>query len=375
MTKTRHFTITAQDSLFFRDGRPFNQDDEGLAQAHSHFPPYPSTMSGAIRTALGAVNGKWDKTVLGDGSDNLGQLSFGAPTPICCVGDKFEPLYPAPLALLGHDTQSGFCRLAPGAPLNCDLGDAVVLPQLPADAGAGWKTLSDKWITASGLSRFLEGGVPEEKEVLKADTLWPQETRISLARELKTRGAREGLLYTAAHVCPQDRIALAVEITGLPDDWPVPRMMPLGGEGRFAWLDEDNEENIAALKAPRPLIQDDEYVYYKVVLLSPARLTDDGWRHFEGQLPDLPGHIQTACLERTIGIGGWNSNAYAGQPAGPRPLRPFLPAGCVFFMHAAPREEGAICDKHLSAIGEDTRHGFGRIAIGTYQPKIEASSS
>ena len=39
------------DTLFFRDGRPYNQDDPGQAEAASVFPPHPPTVVGAVRAA------------------------------------------------------------------------------------------------------------------------------------------------------------------------------------------------------------------------------------------------------------------------------------------------------------------------------------
>ena len=52
MTGARLFVLAPTDTLFFRDGRPYNQDDDGLAHARSLFPPHPSTLTGALRAAL-----------------------------------------------------------------------------------------------------------------------------------------------------------------------------------------------------------------------------------------------------------------------------------------------------------------------------------
>ncbi|MEO5347537.1 MAG: type III-B CRISPR module-associated protein Cmr3 [Magnetococcus sp. YQC-9] len=375
MTTIRHFRIRAQDSLFFRDGRPFNQSDEGLALAHSHFPPFPSTMSGAVRTALATVNGGWDLAVLGDGPDNLGQLTFGPPTPVRDQDGGLDLLYPLPPAILGHADQDGLLRLAPGTPLECDMGPAVPLPQLAGAPGPGWKSLPDRWVTAAGLSRFLAGGVPDRNEILSVASLWQSEPRIGLARDHRTRGALEGMLYTTSHIRMQETMALAVEITGLPETWQNPRMLPLGGEGRFAWIDASDD---TPAHAPVPPIAPDALVRsgqdaccYTVVLLSHLCLGKHPWPAPGGALADLPGQIVAACQERTIRIGGWNSRDYGSSRGGPRPLRAFLPAGSVFFMEAPRAKEQTILQKHLLAIGEGTSHGFGQIAIGTYASQKE----
>ena len=108
------------DTLFFRDGRPYNQDDPGQAEAASVFPPHPPTVVGAVRAALARAMGwpskTWDKTKLGDGVDwqagdgALGPLSFAGPY----VLRNGEPLFPAPLCLVQGKDRDGAapCRLA-----------------------------------------------------------------------------------------------------------------------------------------------------------------------------------------------------------------------------------------------------------------------
>src|SRR5690349_13361517 len=58
------------DTLWFREGRPFEQMDEGLAEARAVFPPSPATLAGAIALAaaraicdrdLDPAGRRWDK--------------------------------------------------------------------------------------------------------------------------------------------------------------------------------------------------------------------------------------------------------------------------------------------------------------------------
>ena len=44
------------DTLFFRDGKPFSRGDESWADGN--FPPNPSVIYGAMRTALATATGK-----------------------------------------------------------------------------------------------------------------------------------------------------------------------------------------------------------------------------------------------------------------------------------------------------------------------------
>ena len=53
------------DTLFFRDGRPYHQGELSQAGVASLFPPFPSTLVGAIRAAcaraLGWTSGNWER--------------------------------------------------------------------------------------------------------------------------------------------------------------------------------------------------------------------------------------------------------------------------------------------------------------------------
>ena len=47
--------LQANDTFFFRDGRPFTKGDQ--SEGYSIFPPLPSTILGALRTAYIAEYG------------------------------------------------------------------------------------------------------------------------------------------------------------------------------------------------------------------------------------------------------------------------------------------------------------------------------
>ncbi|MEZ4955201.1 MAG: type III-B CRISPR module-associated Cmr3 family protein [Saprospiraceae bacterium] len=65
-------TIQPLDTLFFRDGKPFARGDETWAD--STFPPNPSVIYGAMRTALATVEGK--EIPFGDVPERLGTENF-----------------------------------------------------------------------------------------------------------------------------------------------------------------------------------------------------------------------------------------------------------------------------------------------------------
>ncbi len=162
------------DTLFFRDGSPFNLGETGQMEVEGTFPPSPTTVVGAMRAALAQAKG-WD--ISQDWSDNtdlykmlgshqtLGEFNFQGPY---ILRDQ-ELLFPAPLLLLGRapakkgEAWSGLTRLKPSSPektLQCDIGEKVRFPE-PESTVKGLKSLEKCWLTSTEMSKLLKGDTPE----------------------------------------------------------------------------------------------------------------------------------------------------------------------------------------------------------------------
>lgn len=378
------------DTLFFRDGRPYNQDDPTQAEAASHFPPHPPTIVGAVRAALaraiGWRGGPWDdrlKNTLGDGVNwqqgdgQLGALRFAGPY----VLKDGEPLFPSPLCLVRGKRKDGgnvIGQLAPGQEVECDLGKAR-LPAMPDTADVeGWKALERAWLTVAGMERVLRGQDPGA-EMHKSREIWCSEPHIGIERHVETRttgrfaprdGEREkGALFAAAHTRPGKGVALGIEVDGVDDIRRLDReLSPLGGEGRSVFV-EQQDGTFPLPKAPALGAGKDGVLRYMVCLITPADLGDD-WPRAGGRLTgpegELPGCVVSACIGRAVAVGGWDSAA-----RGPLPLRPLIPAGSVWFMEAKAGEANAVQWWHGKAIGRATGWGFGRVLIGQWRPAGE----
>jgi CRISPR-associated protein Cmr3 len=314
----------------------------------SVFPPHPPTVVGAVRAALARAMGwpgkTWDKAKLGDGVDwqagdgALGPLSFAGPY----VLRNGEPLFPAPLCLVqGKDCDGGRLVdwLAPGEPIECDLGTAR-LPAAPRRIGAdGFKTAERAWLTLDGMKRALKGEGLDQSHIVKSDEIWQAEARVGVERDLSTRTTKrsepgdgepaKGALYAAAHVRPAKDVAFAVEAGGLPDVSVDGKLAPLGGEGRSAWI-EQRDEKINLPEAPELESGDDGVLHYTVTLITPADIGEESpgpGDRLAGTGGALPGKVVSACAGRAVAVGGWN-----GLATRPLPLRPLVPAGSVFFL-------------------------------------------
>lgn len=369
--------LRPQDTLFLRDGRPFNQGDQEQAAAAGIFPPYPPTVVGAMRAALARANG-WSGTAwpselkdkLGNsvdwsqGDGALGPLRFSGPF----VLQDNNLLFPSPLCLLAKrlgETFTGVVRLVPGPNLECDLG-TVSLPQ-PLGRLDGGKVVDGLWIDGNGLKAVLAGTDPKPENLVSHDTLWKAETRVGIARDERTRTTKEGAVYAAAHIRPKETVALRLSVEGGDLSGTIGTLAPLGGEGRSVWIEGSN--GAVELPAPPELESDHSGVLrYMIMLLAPAYFGDNvaDWPQPGGPIIDsagkaLPGRVVSACVGKPVPVGGWD-----GVNRTPLSLRPLAPAGCVWFMEAAADDAGAVCSRHGQGIGRATDWGFGLAVIGRW---------
>ena len=368
------------DTLFFRDGTPFSAGSASQEDVGGLFPPHPASVAGALRAALARLNGwtgsgRWPQQLnetLGDGPDNLGKIALAGPFLL----RDGQPLFSAPRHLLGS-SEAGAWRprtmLRPGTPVASDLGDDIVLPEMPPHdggvevsdlkAGDGW------WLTRPGLEAVLRGDIPPSTEVVSSRDLWREERRIGLERNDATRTAQEGMLYSTRHVRPLQGVALGVRISGLPEAWTLPfgQVVALGGESRLAecreWKgDLAIDMPLAAIEASRRLV---------VVALSPLDLEEAIYRGSQPLTALGKARVISACLSRPQRIGGWDSLTRR-----PLPLRSVLPAGSVLFCELAQPEvlrAAVVASGGLPRIGERQRWGFGMVALGTWSDEPEVT--
>jgi len=368
------------DTWFFRDGTPFTADSAPQDNVGSLFPPHPPTVVGALRAALAYANG-WNGTlpwppcirnVLGDGPD-LGGLRFSGPFLL----RNEELLFPLPQHLLGTNGREGWAPagfLRPGAPVTCDIGNDVRLPEAVAARqdsgrlGAG----SDRWLARDGMNAVLRGECPGTSEVVSSECLWKSEPRIGLERDSATHTALEGMLYSTRHVRPCRGVSLGMRIASLPTDWKLPfgRLSPFGGESRLAEFCEWQAG--IEFHAPRDWralldrIGDTREVV--LVALSPLDIEEDlrPGKVFD----DLGGvRVVSACLDRPRRIGGWDSCARR-----PLPLRSVLPPGSALFCEIPDPERfvGAVqADSGLARVGSRREWGFGLVALGVWPDALE----
>lgn len=365
--------LTPVDTWFFRDGTPITTDTAPQNNPGNLFPPYPTTVVGAVRAAL-ALGAGWDgkkswseeiSKILGDGPDNMGRLRLAGPFLL----RDGQPLFQMPRHLLGPIVRGKWCpkvMLRPGRKVSCDLGD-VPLPEVPRETKEveTLKTGDGYWLAAKGMKSVLEGQIPDQAEVICHQDLWAEEPRIGLERD-DHRTAKDGMLYSTCHIRPKKEVSLGTRITGIPEDWTARiKMVPLGGESRFSECLDWNGDSILGLSL-KPITSN----RIIIMALTPLDLEKD---YYLGQKDLIEGvRVVSACLDRPLRIGGWDS-----LKRRPLPMRSILPSGSVLFCETkeGPQQfiESLQSDDGLLHLGERTSHGFGVVALGAWPSDKEES--
>ncbi|MBF7084677.1 type III-B CRISPR module-associated protein Cmr3 [Desulfallas sp. Bu1-1] len=358
----RLWVFKALDTFFFRDGSPYNAGESGQTGARSVFPPFMSTLQGAVRIVLAAKRGwtperpeKWPAE-LGT-PDDLGRVELRGPYLL--KGGKF--LFPMPLHILHKEDPAGgegtYTRLQPGEAVECDLG-RVRLP-VPRNSLPGAKPLENAWLDEEGMSTVLNGGLPAEGQVHLSDELWREENRVGIERDRNKRTAADKKLYSCVHVRPQNDLGLAVLVGGVPEDWHPGdvRVVRLGGEGRPARVEVSRQ--MVKLPSPPELKPVDGVVRFTVTLITPGRYADTEKVIKHGP-PGIPGECVSACIGKLQTAGGWDSENRC-----PRPAEPVIPAGSTWFLEAKESALEEIKSLHGKTAG--AAWGYGQMVLGRWE--------
>jgi CRISPR-associated protein Cmr3 len=371
------YSLRPVDSWFFRDGRPFNQGEKTQTDVQSMFPPFATTVVGAIRASLARSMswkgyGDWSaeiKAKLGDGQ-NLKPLKFQGPYLIRNMNGRIDPLFPAPLSILGKPSSDEekswtFASLSPVKEgINCDLGKGVRLPA--AKNATGMMSLNGFFLTQEDMGLALHGEDLQGINPIPANSLWELEYSVGIARNCLTRTAEEGMIYSAQKVRLRHEVALAMHVGGLDNETKLQTTLLLGGESRMAYS-EQLARPVDMIEAPA-LQSSGGVIRLTVTHITPA--------YFDGGLPgpgkELPGvsgaKVISACLERPLRIGGWDSVPDKnGIRKGPISLRPFIPPGSTWFCEAETGLAEKIRKLNGCHIGGYSDFGFGQILIGSWK--------
>jgi CRISPR-associated protein Cmr3 len=375
------------DTLFFRDGRPFDASARAVGGL-----PYPQPVAGALRTALLARAGfdfsrfahlqRHEGRSLAEALQACGApgwvvetrfrgpwLALWRPGP-----DTVEPVLavPATLARVPGSKREEPGRWVRADPLReappgwqCRHGLLPVWHRGPTEA-----KYPGGFLTLRGIEAFLQGGQPTDADWFEPGDLYEFDVRTGIAINADTLTAAESQIYGIHLLALRPRVkkqgswqeagvCLYAEVLPGPGgsadlrEW-LTGPIALGGEGRYV----RGAVGVPTVRWPGLAGGSEGAAPRTLCLLGTPGLFGgspgaDCWRPD----PILAAQLQAAASREPLAVSGWDI-----ARNGPRPTRFAVPAGSVYFVEGPfnPPQES------LCADAEDVAQGWGFVLRGTW---------
>jgi CRISPR-associated protein Cmr3 len=189
---------------------------------------------------------------------------------------------------------------------------------------------------------------------------------------------REGVLYQTKHIRPRKEVAIALDVQGLPEDFPNQVMLRLGAEGRSAAVQKMSESskslelpknvgNTFALYLLTPLHRSDTPKDQPLPSFEKPKPENSKVTYWLGDIKGVAIKLHGAITGKMQREGGWDLANHR-----PKAVTNLIPAGSVFFCElvsqpATDAEREAILKQlHLKHHGAMTEYGYGQLAVGVW---------
>lgn len=382
--------LQPNDTFFFRDGRPFTKGEQ--SEGHSIFPPLPSTVLGALRSAYIAEFGDLSLFYSGGMRDTI-----GTPESLCNAirlrgvflsdnrDNRTEMFFPLPLDLIYKKAD----RKDNGAALH------LLVPKRRNFVSSGtidypltwWSTSesidsdADGLLRLGAIQRYLQGK-DTSLRLTDRTTLIEREPKIGNARSRVTLSSEDHMLYRidmSRFKTSDGNYGFVVDYE-CPENLPQKGLLKLGGEGKcFAYQKIVLEVNPLSshLEMVKAAIQSTGR--FKLYFVTPA-IFKQGWlpswldkNSFSGAYPiapaaSIPIQLITAAVGKSVPVGGWDMAK--GQA---KPTWRAVPAGSVYYFELLDRDriDDLIAAFHYQNISDGrTAEGFGLALMGIVKGEV-----
>ncbi len=357
MSDTITLQLEALDTIFFKDGKPFSLGEETWADGI--FPPPPSVLYGALRTAI--MSGELAKQRLSNLIKQTASLRLTHVSFRLQDGGQDE-YYPLPLDVVERkdkDYESGSYEVFSLPVAECSTVSNIrhqVFPFYSADDNETVETVPGGLISRSSLIKYLKGNT-RPFTCRKWDDYKIPEPKIGIKRNRATlsTGDDGGELYRVGLQRTKGvQFQLGFSLPGLSLQT---QMIRLGAEGKVAKARRPDDP--FDWNGPRNLTTR----YLKVYLTTPGIFQNDG--------PELSkwgikAELKGMAIGKPFSLGGFDMNK--GRP---KPMLKVVPAGSVFYYEAQvpvdlARLQGKAVADSINGI-DYAQQGFGIAYFGTWK--------
>ncbi len=299
---TQTIQIEALDTLFFRDGKPFSMGEDTWADGI--FPPPPSVIYGALRTAwasennipLSEIDEKTEGLVIED-------ITYSTP--------DFD-LYPIPNDLfLQKNYKTSILQLSDkNFESNTEFSKILL-----HNKSEKREDSHGKWLTKANFNKYVRAEKDIEYEVKDIFV----EPKIGIGRNNLSKTSEDGMLYRTGFIrIPEFYIKLKVKGLKFENDF----FLKLGADNKLCSAKIESTENTKEFIAKSK--------YFKIYLKTPAIFK-------KGQNPEFFANKKISLITVATGkpmlIGGFDM-----KKKKPKPMYKAVPAGSVYYLQAESTE-------------------------------------
>jgi CRISPR-associated protein Cmr3 len=312
--------IKAVDTLFFRDGKPFEMGEDSWAEGI--FPPPMSVFYGAIRSAYFAEYPEKINTLNGenDPTKNLKITKiflkkgnqFYLPAPFDFVKKKDE----------GNDTLYPLYLIN-----NEEIYSNYSLSHLPY-FNDNVENVNGHFISYTTFLRYYKTSGIKAIKGEDLNAFFKTEAKIGVGLNNYSRSSEEGKLFRVGlNRLNQDfdqkknefinEVSFVIEYNLTY----IPKLLKLGAENKAAQINSIDSPSILDFNQEQLLSK-----YFKILLLTPTAFNDD-WKP---NIPDLTTEVDveliSAFIGKPISLGGWDIKNRC-----PKEMHKAVPAGSVYY--------------------------------------------
>ena len=354
--------IEPNDVLMFRESKPFTAGETHLAR--SVF-PLPQTIAGALRSAILIKSDFSDEAcdlvgvVKKDGEIVETDPKFSILGCFPLVDDEY---FLTPMDVAKAKDIDGYFLVKP-----LKLWNGFIFK----GRSIHFKSVGG-FISYSNLVRYLKDEVRDEelKNIVEFE-VYSKESRIGIKLS-NAKIAEEGFLYKAEFLRLNKISVWLGENSDKVRKFLNNTIVRLGGEGRFAKIEFDDNDPLKELRRAWDEIKSEinRNRKFKLYVATPMlkRVVKDNYIYNSGNIEYIKQEIEkelgvtVECIYHLIGkpiaFGGWN---YAKNK--PKPTRYAIPSGSVYFVEFDGKVE---LDEPFVKLGEMTKLGYGLCFLGVW---------
>lgn len=360
---TQILRINPFDTFFFRDGKPFSAGDDTWADGI--FPPSPSVIYGALRTA-------W----ISEQPDGFTEDNIKASEELKIKGIFLEFNHntisiPVPRDFVyekGQKDNKHYLNLELNRVKSiCTLEMIAFIDKIVENFDKGYL------LRKSSIGRYLS----KEKNIEPKEAYILSESKIGIGRDISTHTTKESALYRVdmmrfiagyhEHNENEDEnAAIVVECEGL--NFPKKSILKLGGEGKAAQYDIiENQPQYCMVEPPLNFSEN----RFRLSLITPS-VFDNGWLPSWVNTPDFIGEYKglklkllATVLGKPLSIGGFGYSMDS-QRFEPKKMYKAIPAGSVYYFELLKGTFDEVKSLfHYQSISEQkANEGFGITYLG-----------